>query len=306
MDRASAPGVGGTADDALAHWRGDEDLPAIERELEVFARGGDLDRLPRLHAVICGAGESSRFVGAIVERLVEALSAAPLAAVPLRHFFGPQMATLQLAEAAGATLSLHVLDRSAPPSAPETVCFVPLETWDRVICGDGVADLAVRPGPEAGAGPIAHCAVRLEQGYWYSRAGTGAAVVAYRHDRPLVLLRLQRRMAGAMACEYRLADGALLRRAAGSLQDSRHRLAVALLGAMRRRDAVPALAELATGEGAADLRWQAQREAIGLDSGAGFAALGAVANDVADPLQPPAAALRERLIAAHPVLAQVC
>lgn len=297
---------GGAAEDAIVRWRAEEGLPVIERELEAIARGGDLGRLPRLSALLGDASESRRFVSGIVDRLIAVLGHAPLAPLPLRHFFDPHMATLQLADAAGATLSLHVLDRPAGAGLPETVCFSPVETWDRVIRGDGVIDLACLPAGQPAAGPIPRCSVQLEEGACHHRKGTGEAVIAYRHDHPLVMLRLQRRMVGAMACEYRLADGALLRRAAGSLQDSRHRLAIALLGAMRRRDASPVLAATARREGAVDLRWQALREAIGLDSRTGFAALDAVAGNRDDPLQVPAATLRDRLVAAHPVLAEAC
>jgi hypothetical protein len=123
----------------------------------------------------------------------------------------------------------------------------------------------------------------------------------------LVSLRLQRRRPqGHVAYEYDLADGRLLHRAAGGMQDSRHALMVNLLGRMGRRDAVPALAALA-GETPAsdDLRWQALRETLGLDTAQGFRLLCALAARDDDALAPAARALRGQLLEQHPMLAEI-
>lgn len=53
------------------------------------------------------------------------------------------------------------------------------------------------------------------------------------------------------------------------------------------------------------LRWQALRECLGLDSGAGFAALTGIAQRSDDPLAAPAGALRAQLLEAYPQLAEV-
>jgi hypothetical protein len=122
---------------------------------------------------------------------------------------------------------------------------------------------------------------------------------------PLTLLRLSRQAEAPLpSLEYRIADGVLLHRAAGDCRESRIELTLALLGRMERRDAVPGMLAL-TRTGSDSLRWQALRECLALDSGGGFGALAAVADDPTDPLQAPAASLLADLRARHPQLAQL-
>ena len=122
----------------------------------------------------------------------------------------------------------------------------------------------------------------------------------------LVLLRLQRGDGSSdPSCEYALDDGRLLHQAAASPRDSRLELAVSLLGRMGRSDAVPLLASMAEESGTPHLRWQALRECLALDSGAGFAALSTIARRSADPLAVPAGALRAQLLETYPQLAEV-
>jgi hypothetical protein len=74
---------------------------------------------------------------------------------------------------------------------------------------------------------------------------------------------------------------------------------VTLLGAMGRTDAVPVFADIAK-QGGEQLRWEALRNCLALDSVAGFQALGKVAGDPDDTLVGSAAALKTQLLAAHP------
>lgn len=108
-----------------------------------------------------------------------------------------------------------------------------------------------------------------------------------------------------VAREVALADGAPLRQSACDPRDSRHELMAALLGQMARTDAAPALAALARTDAPAPLRWQVLREALALDTRAGFAALGAVADRPGDPLARAAHDLRAQLQAAHPQLREL-
>lgn len=77
---------------------------------------------------------------------------------------------------------------------------------------------------------------------------------------------------------------------------------VTLLGAMGRSDAAPLLADLACGEGAEALRWQALRQGLALDSEIGFGAVSAVSNRPEDPLSQAASDLKLRLEHAYPAL----
>lgn len=102
--------------------------------------------------------------------------------------------------------------------------------------------------------------------------------------------------------EYALADGALLKQTAGEVRQSRHETMLALLGRMKRREAVPVMAAIACQSGADSLRWEALRESLALDTAQGFAALCALARSPLDPLAAPAGALRAQLVEAHPRL----
>ena len=86
-------------------------------------------------------------------------------------------------------------------------------------------------------------------------------------------------------------------------RESRFELAAALLGRMGRSDAAPLLAAMAEEHGGQSLRWQSLKECLGLDSGAGFAALDRIAAQAGDPLAGPATALRAQLLERYPQLA---
>ena len=119
----------------------------------------------------------------------------------------------------------------------------------------------------------------------------------------IVSLRLQRRLPEAGPTrEYALSDGVLVHQAAGTPQDSRTELMMALLGRMGRPDAAPVMAAIAREPGGMAVRWQALRECLSLDTAAGFAALCEVARGEEDELAPAAGALRSQLIESYPQL----
>ena len=105
--------------------------------------------------------------------------------------------------------------------------------------------------------------------------------------------------------EHDLSTGALLRQATGDIRASRQEVMLALLGRMRRAEAAPVMAAIATEPGDPSLRWQALRECLALDPAAGFAALSEVAGVASDPLAGPAGALRAQLREAYPELASL-
>jgi hypothetical protein len=80
---------------------------------------------------------------------------------------------------------------------------------------------------------------------------------------------------------------------------------MAALGRMGRADAAPLMAEIALGDGADALRWQALRECLALDTLTGFATLSNIAGNAADALSRPAKGLRSQIVSAYPQLAEV-
>lgn len=293
---------------ALAEWRVREDVAELLGAFRRYADGEPLAALPALGRLFA---EGGHYAGALVAPLVAgfcaALAGAPLGHVPLRHFTDGVISTLMIAREGPASLSLTAIDgvglaaRNAR-KPPASAAFSPTEEWDVVLAGTGAGRLVVRRHGAPRIEPI-----RLAPGLVLGREGAREALLFDGAEGALVLLRLQRRQTGTEPrCEVALADGSLLAQASSNARESRQEVAVALLGAMKRADAAPHLAELALEQGRGEgLRWQALRECLGIDTAEGFRALTSLARRSGDPLAMPAGALRAQLIEAHPVLAEI-
>lgn len=281
-----------------------------EAELARFGDGAELDDLPLLSALFAESdGTADGFVGDLLARLLDRLAAEPLTQSPLRFSSDHAVTTLVLARHGTAVLTLHLFDGSALEArpAPASVSFPPAETFEKILRGSGEAlRVILQPGGD-GRISLAQTPVTFAAGEVTHRLGQREARVLRRIDGTMVSLRLQRRgAAGEIVREYALADGTLLHQAAGCPRDSRLELAAALLGRMGRSDAAPLLAAMAEEQGSPALRWQALRECLALDSGAGFTALCRIARAPTDPLAVPAGALRAQLLEAHPQLSGLC
>lgn len=290
---------------AFARWRagpGGDVLAAFA----AFAHGADLARCASLAALFGGDGAAGRaFVDSLAAALLPVIAAEPFGHVPLRHQATPASATLLLAQEASATLTLVTIAGPALAKMPaaRSVAFAPAEEWDVVLAGTGEGRLVERRGDDS----LAQHKLALAPGVALGREVEREALLVDRVPGSLVLMRLNRRRAGAMPVrEYDLASGKLIHQAASDPRESRMELAITLLGRMRRADAAPALAGIAreTGRGNS-LRWQALRECLGLDTAAGFRALTTLARSADDPLAMPAGALRAQLLEHHPVLAEL-
>ena len=173
-----------------------------------------------------------------------------------------------------------------------------------MLAGTADAELVeCRTRKEDGA-ELRHLRTTLEPGKVICRDASRQALVLREVQGRLVSLRLQRRHERAgITREYALEDGRLLHQSAGNPRDSRIELMMAALGRMGRTDAAPIMAEIARGDGAEALRWQALRECLALDTLVGFTALSNIASNPADALSAPAEGLRGQLVSAYPQLA---
>lgn len=293
----------------LTQWRERSLMQALLAELPVFAGGGALAECPALAGLFSPSSDTaSGLAGSLAAALAALLERAPLGHVPLRHFTDGVTSTLLLARSGPATLSLVAIDgdglRDRP--APVTVDFPPSESWERVLAGNARGETIRCTGAGERRAELDRRAVQLAPGDTLARDAACEALQILVVDGCLVLLRLQRRRAGAGPTrEYALADGALVHQAAGNPRESRIELMMAVLGRMGRTDAAPQLAAIAREPGSAPLRWQALRECLALDPQEGFAALSQVAVDPADPLAPAAGALLAQLLERYPALAMV-
>ena len=289
-------------------WRSAGEGAVLEAELEAFAAGRGLDGLPVLGALFDPA--DAEFAQDLVSRslapMFSLLASAPFSQSPWRYSMDEVLTSIVLARSGTAALMVQVFDGAglARRPAARAVSFLPAETWERVLAGQGDA-LQVRALSQRREHADLECTpIALRAGAVRHRRGTSEAQVMRAASGSLVLLKLQRRLGhGAVVREHLLADGRLVHQAAGSPRDSRLELTAALLGRMGRRDGAPLLAAMAEEEGAQSLRWQSLRECLALDTAVGFAALCRIAAHPDDPLAVPAGALRTRLLVNFPTLA---
>ncbi|MES2491706.1 MAG: hypothetical protein V4579_00320 [Pseudomonadota bacterium] len=292
---------------ALSAWRDDPAVAGVLGSFSAYAHGAALSALPQLAALFSSEnGAGTAFAATLVARLLPAPSAAPLGQVPLRHARERRHASVLLAREVDAALTLVAFDPAgllaAPP--PPSAAFATGEEWDVVVAGRGAGRLVQSRDNGLVIHPLA-----LAPGTALGRDGSREALLVDRaeHGAGLVLLRLQRRLPGALpAREYDLATGTLIHQSDPTPRTSRHDVAIALLARMGRTDAAPWLAEISTETDRGDsLRWNALCQCLGLDTALGFRTLATIASHPDDPLGPMARTLRAQLVEQHPVLAEV-
>lgn len=287
-----------------AAWLAEPDTATVLQVLECYGEGAALADCVPLAALVSEIGVARRLIGRLMGGMIGGLRENPLGHVPFRHQYVDGLAVLQLAQSGRATLSLLQYARSESETVPNSVCFTDGERHEICLAGAAQARRVTVTGGRPDKAELACSGIRIAVGSCLSFAGLQETNLVDRVEGRLVMLRLSRPAATLLpSVEYRLADGALLHRAAGECRESRQELMLAVLGAMQRRDAVPAIARLIR-TGSESLRWQALRECLALDSAEGFRQLSGISRDAADPLHGPAGALRRDLLARYPHLAR--
>jgi hypothetical protein len=288
-------------------WREHSGASIAEAELVRYAAGAELVDLPVLAGLFTTGDPSAvEFVSGLIAVQAAELAAAPFCQVTMRHYSDDVTSSLIIARHGTTALVLQAIDGVglARRSAPEVVNFSPSETWEHVIVGTAEVERVLLRGDGPHYAGLLREPMQLLPGMVCQRFGAREAQLWRRVPSALVTLKLQRRNGqGAVARQFNLADGKLMHQTAGSPRESRLELSAALLGRMGRADAAPLLAAMAEEEAAVSLRWQALRECLALDSGAGFATLSRLAACAEDPLAVPAGALRAQLLESYPALA---
>lgn len=291
----------------VADWRSSAVAAPVFTALERFARGGAIGHCPPLASLFGADGRlASDFIEDFTEGALAALADHPRGQLPLRHACRRASQTVLLARAAGTSLGVTVYDGGSLAMQPEprSVEFAPVETWVRVLAGNGAGERVTR-----GFAPsrrLRRTELALRPGVVVERDGRKEAFRVKSAESSLVVLRLQRALPVADAVdEVRLDDGVLLHQAAVRAEDSRLELAIAVLVAQERRDAVPGLARIASGAAPTALRWSALRAVLSLDTRAGMMLLGELAGDEDEMLGPAARGLQRDLIRKWPELEKV-
>lgn len=297
----------GVLQSALASWREQPDVAPVLAALDRFADNTPLDRCPSLAALFGKGDPAGRlFAAGFVSAVAQALGAAPLGHVPLRHAAEGKTSTLVLARCGRAALSLIATSQSALDGRCDrpAVGFGPGEVWEHVLAGRARAEAIECFASGSRSALFERRAIELGPGKIVSLACEKQALRLREIDGCLVSLRLQRRGDEAQVKRhYDLLTGELIHQSAGNPGDSRKEMMMTLLGRMERGDAAPLMARMACGQGSEPLRWLALRECLALDSGEGFVALCAITDSPDDPLAARAAELRHRLQAEHPGIA---
>ena len=287
------------ADGAIARWR--EENRAVLLDLQKFANGAALGELPNLAWTVSDPGVACSFVDRWVSVFCTLLRAEMLAQVPFRHGQSDKLVSMQIATTGRVSLSLLVYEGMEAAHGAPTAMIVDREIHEIVIAGKGQARRISIENQQTiqTCEPLFAGSVTKMQGSNSTRQIEGV-------DGRLVILQLSRVPERPdLSFTVDVASGRVLRRACGDKSASRQEMALAVLGAMNRRDAVPTIARLAASDAADHLRWEGVRHALALDPVQGFAALHEIGNSPYDRLAGPAKNLTDSLAATHPQLARM-
>ena len=270
-------------------------------QLTRFSEGCLLDRLPALKSLMGSAKRASRFVAEWCDLMVAAAGEQMLSEVPFRYSCSEGYSAVRLMSAGCASISLLAYDESGDPSEPTSAFFVDRELYEVVIAGSAIGHCHWIQGD--GERPVTRRS-RWQAGELVETLGANRSRQITSIAGRLCILQLAReKPAASPTREISLEDGRVLHVSSGDKSESRTELALAVLGAMQRRDSVPVM-EQVSHSGSPHLRWQAVRQSIALDPQRGFALLARLANTSNDELAVPASNLHAQLAAAYPQLLQ--
>lgn len=293
----------------MAGWRASPLGSGLERSIQAYAQGEQLEHLPPFARLFApGDPAARRLADEFIGKFAGVLRANPWGQVPVPCKLDDTAATIVLAAAGNAALVLQAIDGSGLRSRPAalTVSFSPGETHDHILSGTATARRIELAAEDENRAELVSTPCEFGVGSVARRDGSRQALLIETVSSTLIILRLQRRPAsGSVTREFNLAGGLLAHQATANPRESRFELAAALLGRMGRSDAAPLLAAMAEERGGQSLRWQALKESISLDTAEGFAALTRIASCASDELGAPAAALHAQLVATYPELAEL-
>lgn len=291
--------------EAVARCREDAALQPVLEALETYGAGAALEDCPALAALCESDGAARDAMAPLVDHLVTLFREEPLAELLFRHQSREGFHLLQLAGKGRATLSLALHEeREASEDAP-LVTFPDAERHEIVLAGAADTELVEIVADYGARAAIEREPRRVVAGECLAFEGPDQSRRLVQVHGLLLTLRLARLpLQPGPTRQFDLATGLLVHRASGDRRESRHEMMIALLGRMGRSDAAPVLADAAR-EGSAHFRWQALRECLAIDAGAGFPVLSAIAADPLDPLGAHAGAVRAQLLETHPELARM-
>jgi hypothetical protein len=290
-------------DAAHSEWREHPPVAAILHDLEAYGEGKALGELERLSPLVSDHSIALTWVEGWTAHFTRCLAANPLALMPMRQNRSESFSSLQLATCAGAAISLAVYEPRESPLKPRSALFTDVEQHEIVLAGaaEGVVH---RIHSEARQG----AELNSEFHEWSSGSrillsGANETRQVLEVEQTLLVLQLIRAPERpGLTREYALGTGKLLMQSSGGKRVSQQEMAMAVLSAMDRSDAAPAIADLGR-SGPEHRRWEAVRHTLALDTLEGMRLLEKIAQDRDDPLLRQALELESQLKSAYPQLA---
>ena len=287
-------------EEARNEWQGTADTRQIRDELARYGAGAALADCKALTSLIGDLAKAKALVEALVSPTLDALKTHPLGEASYRFKVSQGLATLQLLEASGATLSLAAYEPLEAAEPPASALFSDRELHEIVVSGAGSG--AVHTLDESGA--IGSRPITFGAGDCLAtKARTGARHIL-QVERTLLLLQLTREPPRPLPVrEIALDTGVELRTASGDKSASQAVMALSVLGALKDYGALDVMHATALNRDEdLDVRWEAVRQTLGLGAMRGLEALDTLARREDDALSAPALALRDRLLATKPDL----
>ncbi len=301
-DRALQHHVQCEMERAGRNWLDSPPITDVIGEIEHYATGASLDRLPLLAGLIGSADLASSFVQKWCSAMVGAMQQQPLGQVPFRYSCSGGFTAVRLAASGGVSLSLLAYEERIDAERPTSATFADRELHEVVLAGSASGmfhrlDTGAKPGT-----PPVTTEMNWKAGDRIVTKGREEARQMVRVKGRLSILQLARENPQPMPTrEVSLADGRVLQLSSGDKRESQVDMALAVLGAMQRSDAAETIAQLAQ-HGSNHLRWQAIRHALALDTQRGWQLLNEISRSPHDALNIPARELQEKLVSAYPQL----
>ncbi|MEO0699120.1 MAG: hypothetical protein AAFY81_05300, partial [Pseudomonadota bacterium] len=281
-------------------WLDRADICRVREELSRYGSGAELEACEALRSLTHDHERAAAFVEALIGPTLGVLQTHPLAEVPYRFKVSQGLATLQVLDASGATLSLLAYEPLEDAQAPQSALFSDRDINDIVVSGS--AHGVVHTLGEAGA--MSSRSMHLAPGDCLATKARIGVRRILRVERTLLLLQLAREPQRPRPVrEIALDTGVELRTASGDKSASQAVMALSVLGALKDYGALNVMHAAALNRDEdPDVRWEAVRQTLGLGAMRGLEALDTLARREDDPLSAPALALRDQLLATQPDL----
>ena len=298
--RRAVAKTGVAMEQARQEWLEQPDTRQVLDELARYGAGAKLEACEALRSLTHHHQSAAAFVQRLIDPALGALKMHPLGEAPYRFKVSQGLATLQLLEASGATLSLAAYEPLEGAQPPASALFSDRDLHEIVVSGtaSGAVHTLIKTGV-VGSRPIC-----LAPGDCLATKAQIGARHILSVERTLLLLQLTREPQRPKPVrEVALDTGVDLRTASGDKSASQAVMALSVLGALRDFGALDVMHATALNrEEDLDVRWEAVRQTLGLGAMRGLEVLDTLARREDDALSAPALALRDRLLATQPDL----